>query len=137
MGLIMGQHGVKIVQLSMQKPEMSYHSTGREKEEGRKDLPKKATNDMLEQADSLLLNKLIHHVAKHSADSIEALISLADVCKACIIEQDLLNDKDCNSLAEFGASLHDAQAQRYDLGGKKEVDDLRGVVLDQCADHTK
>lgn len=100
-------------------------------------LPKKATDNVLEQADSLLLDELVHHVAKHSAHGIEALISLADVGKAGVVQQDLLDDEYRDSLAEFGASLHDAQAERYDLGGKKEVDNLRRVVFDQCANDTK
>lgn len=41
---------------------------------------------MLEQAYSLLLDKLIDHVAENSTNSVEALIGLADVCEANIIQ---------------------------------------------------
>lgn len=40
---------------------------------------------MLEQADGLLLHKLVDHVAKYGAYSIEALISLTYVSKTNVI----------------------------------------------------
>lgn len=72
-------------------------------------MPKKASDDVLQQTDSLLLHKLIDHIAEHSADSIEALVCLADVGEADIIEQDLLDDEDGDRLAELGTSLHNTQ----------------------------
>lgn len=71
-------------------------------------LPKEASYDMLEQTHCLLLNQLVDHVGKHGSNSVESLISLADVLKAQIIEQDFLDDEDGNSLAEFAARFHDA-----------------------------
>jgi hypothetical protein len=49
-------------------------------------LPEEATHNVLEQADSLLLHELVDHVAKYSADSVKAFVSLADVGKTDIIE---------------------------------------------------
>ena len=65
------------------------------------DIPKEASNDMLEEADCLLLHKLVDHVAQHSPDCVEALVCLADVRKANIIEQDLLDNEDGDCLAEL------------------------------------
>jgi hypothetical protein len=56
---------------------------------------------MLEQADSLLLHKLVDHVAEDGADSVEALVSLANICESNVIEKDLLYDEDGNSLAQL------------------------------------
>jgi hypothetical protein len=50
-----------------------------------KDVPEKAANNVLEQTDSLLLHELADHVAQNSANGIETLIGLADVCKANIV----------------------------------------------------
>jgi hypothetical protein len=100
-------------------------------------LPKEASNDVLQQTDSLLLDELIDHVAKNCADSIKALVGLTDVRQANIIKQDLLHDKNCNGLAEFGAGLHDTKTERDDFGRQEEVDDLGRVVLDKRADDTK
>jgi hypothetical protein len=92
---------------------------------------------MLEQANSLLLDELVDHVAENCADSVEALVSLADVCQTNIVKEDLLDDENGNGLGEFGSSLHNAEAKRDDLGCKEEVDDLAGVVLDKGANHTE
>ena len=92
---------------------------------------------MLQQTDSLLLDELVDHVAENGADSVEALVRLADVRQTNIVEQDLLDDKDRDGLAELGAGLHDTKTERDDLGCQKEVDDLGGVVLDKRADDTK
>jgi hypothetical protein len=99
--------------------------------------PKEASHNMLEQANCLLLNKLVDHVAEHSADSIEALVSLADVRKTNVVEEDLLYDKDGNGFAELGTRLHYAQAQWDDLGCQEEVDDFRRIVLYECANDTE
>jgi hypothetical protein len=56
---------------------------------------------MLEKPNGLLFHELINHVAQNRSDSIEPLISLADVGKAYIVEQNLLNNEDGNSLAEL------------------------------------
>jgi hypothetical protein len=56
---------------------------------------------MLEKADCLLFNKLVDHVAEDGANSVEALISLTDVCEPDIIEEYLLNDKNRNCLTQL------------------------------------
>jgi hypothetical protein len=89
---------------------------------------------MLQQPGSLLLHQLSDHVAEDRTHSIKALVGGADVVEAVVVEQDLLDDKDGYRLAELGARLHDAQAQRDDLGGEEEVDDLSRVILDKGAD---
>jgi hypothetical protein len=76
----------------------------------RPNIPKEAPNNMFEQADGLLLYKLVDHVAENGADSVEALVRLADVCKTNVVQQDFLDDEDGDRLAELGASLHDAEA---------------------------
>lgn len=79
---------------------------------------------MLQQAHGLLLHELVHHVTQHSAHGVEALVGLADIGKAGVIEKNLLYNEDSYSLAKLGARLHDAQAQRDNLGSEKEVDDF-------------
>ena len=71
---------------------------------------------MLEQANSLLFYELVDHVTKDGTDSIEALIGLANVREANVVKEYLLYDENGDGLAELGASLHDAQAERDDLG---------------------
>lgn len=92
---------------------------------------------MLQEPDGLLVNELSDHITKNSANSVESLVGLADVLQSHVIEQDLLNDEDSNSLAEFRSSLHDTEAERDDLCGEEEVDDFCRVILDQSADDTK
>ncbi len=92
---------------------------------------------MLQKSCSLLLNKLVNHVAENSSDRIEALVSRTNVVQAVVVEQDLLDDKDGNGLAQLRASLHDAQAKWDDLSGEEEVDHIRAVVLDQGSDNTQ
>lgn len=77
----------------------------------------------------MLLNKLIDHVAQHSSDSVEALVCCTDVIQAVVVKEDLLDDEDGDSLAELRAGLHDAQAERNDLGSQEEVDHIRAVIL--------
>lgn len=95
----------------------------------RKFIPEEASDYMLKQPNSLLFDELIDHVAEHSADGIEALISLADIGQAHIVQKDLLNDKDGHSLGEFRASLHDAKAKGDDFCRKQKVDNFWRVVL--------
>lgn len=92
---------------------------------------------MLEEANCLLLDKLIDHVAQDGAHGVKALVRLADICQAGVVQQDLLHDEDSDGLAELGARLHDAQAQRYYLGRQQEVDDIVRIVLDQRSDHAQ
>lgn len=42
-------------------------------------VPQEASDNMLKEPNSLLLNKLGHHVAQHGSDRIEPLIRMADV----------------------------------------------------------
>lgn len=103
----------------------------------RSDLPKKAAHNVLQQADRLLFDKLIDHVAEDSAYSVEALVGLTDVGEANVVKQYLLDDENGHSLAELRARLHDAQTERNDLGREQEVDDFRRVVLDKSANYTE
>jgi hypothetical protein len=92
---------------------------------------------MLQQADGLLLDELVHHVAQHSAHGVEALVGLADVGEAGVIEENLLYYKYSDSLAQLGARLHDAKAQRDNLRSEQEVDNLRRIVLDEGANDSE
>jgi hypothetical protein len=71
---------------------------------------------MLQQAHSLLIDELGDHIGQDGAECAEALVRLADVLQAKVIEQDLLDDEYGHSLAELTAGLHDTQAQGDDLG---------------------
>lgn len=64
-------------------------------------LPKKAANHMLEQANSLLFDQLVDHVAEDCSNSIEALIRLANICETDIIQEDFLYDENGNRLAQL------------------------------------
>jgi hypothetical protein len=88
------------------------------------DIPEEASHDMLKEAHSLLLNELVNHVAQNCSNSVKSLVSLTDVLQTEVVEQDLLNDKDGDCLAELATRFHDAQAERNNLCGKKEVDNL-------------
>ena len=48
-------------------------------------IPKEAPNNVLEQANGLLLHKLVDHVAEYGADSIKALVGLTDVGKTDVV----------------------------------------------------
>ena len=100
-------------------------------------VPKEAANDMLEKSNGLLLHQLIDHVAEHCAHCIEALISLTDVGKTDVVEQDLLHNENSNSLTKLRTCLHNTEAERDDLGCEEEVDHLGGVVLDERTDDTQ
>lgn len=97
-------------------------------------LPEEASDNMLEKADSLLFNELSDHIAQDGTHSIESLIGSADICKADIVKQDLLNYENGDRFAELGTSFHDAEAEWDDLGGQQEVDHVGGVILHQRAD---
>ena len=84
---------------------------------------------MLEQADGLAVDKLRNHVTEHGANSEEALIGMANILQASLVEKDLLNDEDGDSFGELRACFHDAQAERDDLRGQEEVNDRIVVVL--------
>lgn len=89
---------------------------------------------MLQQAHGLLLDKLVDHVAEHCTHGVKPLVRLADVRQAHVIQQYLLYDEYRDCLAKFRTSLHNAKAQRDDLGREEEVDNIRGVVFDQRSD---
>lgn len=89
---------------------------------------------MLQQSDSLLLDKLVDHITKNGTDSIEALVSLANVLQSEVVKQDLLYDEDGDGFAELTTSFHDTETKRDDFGGKKEVDDFAAVILDKGTD---
>lgn len=89
---------------------------------------------MLQQPNGLLIHQLRHHIRQDCAHSVKALICLANVLQAHVVEENLLHDEDGDGLTQLGAGLHDAQAERDDLGREQEVDDFGAVVLDQRAD---
>lgn len=78
-----------------------------------------------------------NHVAQDGSHGVKSLVRGTDVVESIVIEQDLLHDENGHSLAKLRASLHDAEAQRYYLCGKEEVDDVGGVILDQGANDAK
>ena len=92
---------------------------------------------MFQQPIRPLIHQILYHIAQHAAHGVESLVSLADVVQAHVVEQDLLDDEDGDRLAELGAGLHDAEAERDDLGGEEEVDHVGGVVLNESADHAE
>jgi hypothetical protein len=49
--------------------------------------------------------------------------------KPIIVEEDLLHDEGGNRAGELLPLLHDAQAERYDLGLHQEVDGVGVVAL--------
>ena len=89
---------------------------------------------MLQQPDRLLIHQLRHHITEDRPDCVEALVRLADVLQSHVVEEDLLHDEDGDGLAEFGAGLHDAEAERDDFGGEEEVYHVCAVVFDEGAD---
>lgn len=101
------------------------------------DLPEEAAHHVLEEPHSLLLHQLRDHIAQHRSDRIEPLVRRADVCKTYVIEQDFLYNEDGDRLAELGPGLHDTETQGDDLGSEEEVDDIRGVILDQRTNDTE
>ena len=92
---------------------------------------------MLEKARRLLLDELANHVAENGAHGVEPLVRRADVVEAVVIQEYLLHNEDGDRLAQLGARLHDAEAERYYLGGQEEVDNLGRVVLDKGPDDAK
>ena len=86
---------------------------------------------MLQKPCSLLLNQLVHHVAQHRPNRIKALVCRTDVVQAVIVEKNLLDNEDGDSLTELGSSLHDAQAEWNNLGSKEEIDHIRAIILHQ------
>lgn len=84
---------------------------------------------MFKKTDGLGLHQLVHHVAENGAYRIEALISMAYIGQASLVEQYLLHDEDGYSFRQFRASLHDPETKRNNFGWKKEMDDSVIVVL--------
>ena len=91
--------------------------------------PEVATNDVFEEADRLGLDKLVDHVAEDGADGEKAFVSVTNVGKSGLIEEDLLHDEDCDRLRKFRAGFHDAEAEGDDLCRKEEVYHRVVVVL--------
>ena len=56
---------------------------------------------MLEEADSLRFDELIHHITKDGTDGVEAFVSMTDVGQSSLVEEDLLDDEDRDGLGEF------------------------------------
>lgn len=96
-----------------------------------------AAYDMLKKTCSLLLNELGHHVAEDGANSVESLVSGANVVQAIVVEQNLLHNEDGDRLAQLGSCLHNTQTQWDDLGSQEEVDNLGRIVLNQSPNNTE
>ena len=84
---------------------------------------------MFQQPNSLSLHQLVYHIAQHRPHGIEPLIRMADIRQTRLVQQDLLNDEDSNSLGELRAGLHDPQAEWDYLRREQEVNHGRVVVL--------
>lgn len=108
---------------------------GLPKTRGKKDIPKEAAHNVLEQSDRLLLDQLGDHIAEDSTHSIESLICRTNIRQADVIKKNLLHNENGNGLAKFRSSLHDAETEGNDLGGKEEVNNVRRVILHQGTDH--
>ena len=76
-----------------------------------------------------MLDQLIDHVAENGPHSVEPFVRVADVRQTSLVEENLLDDEDGDSLGELRARFHDAQAERDDLRGQEEVNDGIVVVL--------
>ncbi len=92
---------------------------------------------MLEKSRGLLLNKLCHHIAKDSPDSVKALVCCADIIETMVVEENLLHDEDSHSFAKLGTGFHDAKTQRDDFGRQEKVDNIGRVVLDESTDNSQ
>lgn len=84
-----------------------------------------------------MLDKLRDHVAQNRSHGVKSLVSSTNICKAYIVEQNFLYNEDRHRLAQFRTGFHDTEAKGDDLRGKKEVDDIRGVVFHQGSDHAQ
>ena len=85
---------------------------------------------MLQKPHCLIFNQLSDHVAKDRSDCVKSLVGLTNICKAHVIEEDLLDYKNSHRLAQLRSSLHNAKTKRDNLGSKEEVDNIRGIVFD-------
>ncbi len=91
--------------------------------------PQITSNNVLEETNCLCFDQLIDHVAENGSHGVEPFICVADIGQTRFIEEDLLDDKDCDCFGKFGSGLHDAKAKRNNLGRKQEVDDGIVVIL--------
>jgi hypothetical protein len=80
------------------------------------DLPKEAADNMFQQSHSLLLHKLGDHVAQNRSHSVKSFVCSANICKTDIIKKYFLYNENGDGFAKLRACLHNAKAQRDDLG---------------------
>lgn len=73
-------------------------------------VPQETSHNMLQQSRSLLFYQLTDHIAKNCPDSVEPLIGSTDIVQTVVIQQNLLNNEDGDSLTELRTGLHDAEA---------------------------
>ena len=73
-------------------------------------LPKIAADNVLLYSCRLLLNKLGDYIAEHRGYSVETLVCGADEVQRIIIQENLLDNEDGDSLAELRARLHASKA---------------------------
>lgn len=91
---------------------------------------------MLQKSGCLLFDQLSDHVAQNSSHSIESLICGTNIVESMVVKQDLLNNEDGHGFAQLRTSFHNPQTQRNDLRCEQEVDDIRGIVLNQSSYHS-
>lgn len=103
-----------------------------------------ASDYMLQQADRLLNLELRDHIRQNCSNCIKALVSLTNIVQTHVIQENLLNDKNCNlnkkrdyCFRKFTASFHNSKAERYNLSRQEEVDYFAIVILNQCSYNSK
>jgi len=84
-----------------------------------------------------VLDEVIDHMIKDSANSIESFTSLADISETIFVDQDLLDNEGSNSSGEFLASLHNSQAEGDDFSLHQEVNSIAIVTLNKGTNDTK
>lgn len=67
----------------------------------------------------------------------KAIIGLADVREAAVVQKYLLEDECGDCLGQLGPTLHDTQAQRYDLSRQQEGDDFLFVCFHERPDDSQ
>ena len=100
-------------------------------------LPKKAAYNVFQQPRRLLFNELRNHIAEHCTNCVETLVCSANVIQSMIIQEDLLNDEDSDSLAKFRARLHNSKTEGNNLRCEEEVNDIRRIILHEGSDNAK
>jgi len=97
-----------------------------------------ALDDVLEQAGRWLFAALgDDHVVQDSADCQESFGRFTKVVETFIIQQYFLDDERCDSLRQFGSSLHDSQAERDDFGLKQKTNYVGIINFHEGTDYAQ